>query len=187
MANRTQFSVGSCNLYNLNEPGNAIYTDSDGWPQADYDKKIEWLQRTLRDMPSDVLGFQELWHKDSLEAVFDHPDLSYYQCLVPEGHAGQKIVCGAAVRKSLLHGEPTWITNFPAEYRMMNGGDDPQSSDIAVQLDTFSRPVLHFKVKPRSNGRLISVYVVHLKSKLPSKIYYEGWYKDNKDYYKKTR
>ncbi len=185
MANRTQFSVGSCNLYNLNEPGNAIYTDSDGWPQADYDKKIEWLQRTLRDMPSDVWGFQELWHKDSLEAVFDHPDLSDHQCLVPEGHAGQKIVCGAAVRKSLLHGEPTWITNFPAEYRMMNGGDDPQSSDIAVQLDTFSRPVLHFKVKPRSNGRLISVYVVHLKSKLPSKIYYEGWYKDNKDYYKK--
>lgn len=185
MANRTQFSVGSCNLYNLNEPGNAIYTDSDGWSQSDYDKKVNWLQSTFRTMPADAWGFQELWHKDSIKSVFDHPDLADYQCLFPEGQTGQKIVCAAAVRKNILHGTPTWITDFPDEYMMMNGGDDPQSSDIAVQLNSFSRPVLHFKVKPRNNGRLISIYVVHLKSKSPSKIYYEEWYKGNKDYYGK--
>ena len=185
MAKRTQFSLGNCNLYNLNEPGNAIYTDSDGWSQEQYDKKIDWMQRTFREMPSDVWGFQELWHKDSINTVFNHPDLAGYTCLVPPTHTGQKIICGAAVKTSILHGDPTWISDFPAEYKMMAGGDDAQSSDIAVQLDTFSRPVLHFKVKPRSNGRLVSVYVVHLKSKLPSKIYYEGWYKANKDYYKK--
>ena len=185
MANRTQFSLANCNLYNLNEPGISIYSDSDGWSQEQYEKKIKWLGRTVREMESDVWGFQELWHKDSIGEVFDQSGLSDYEILVPDTHTGQKIICGAAVRKSILHGEPNWITDFPPEFKMMSGGDDPQSSNIAVQLDSFSRPVLHFKVRPRKNGRLVSIYVVHLKSKLPSRIYYEQWYKDDKDYYKK--
>jgi len=183
MAKRTQFSVANCNLYNLNEPGLPLYGGST-WSQQQYQKKIDWLQRTARELPADVWGFQELWHKDSIRKVFKSPGPTGYTLLVPPGHSGQKIVCAAAVKKSILHGDPEWITDFPAEYMMMAGGDDPQSSNIAVQLDTFSRPVLHFKVRPRGDGRLISVYVVHLKSKLPSKIYYEGWYKANSGYYK---
>ena len=31
MANRTQFAVGTFNLFNLNRPGLEIYSDKDGW------------------------------------------------------------------------------------------------------------------------------------------------------------
>lgn len=45
-----------------------------------------------------------------------------------------------------------------------------------MKIDTFSRPVLHFEVKPRTGGKRIHVYVCHFKSKGPTKIYREPWY-----------
>lgn len=59
---------------------------------------------------------------------------------------------------------------------MKSGGDDAQTSGIVVNIDSFSRPVLRFQIKPRSSGRLVTVYVAHLKSKLPTKVYKEPWY-----------
>ena len=40
--NLKQLSIGSFNLYNLNEPGLPMYTDKTGWTQAEYDRKIGW-------------------------------------------------------------------------------------------------------------------------------------------------
>jgi predicted extracellular nuclease len=111
--------------------------------------------------------------------------LADYDLLVPQNHTGQKIVCAGAVRKGLLIGDPEWIVNFPDKFTMKSGGDDAQTSDISVQLDKFSRPVLHFKIKPRANGKVISIYVVHFKSKGPTRLYREQWYRDDKDYYSK--
>ena len=177
MASRTQLSFATCNLYNLNEPGLRIYRDSDGWSQAEYDKKIAWMASALESMRSDVFGFQELWHRDSLKAAFAAAGMaSKYKLLVPSSHTGQKIICAAAVRKEILVGGPDWITDFPADFHLESGGDDTQSTGIVVNIDSFSRPVLYFKVRPRSDGRLISVYVAHLKSKLPTSIYKEPWY-----------
>ena len=36
-----QLSIGTFNLYNLNEPDLPIYTGR-GWTQAEYDLKIDW-------------------------------------------------------------------------------------------------------------------------------------------------
>ncbi len=181
MAARTQLSFATCNLYNLNEPGKAIYTDKDGWSQAEYDRKIDWMSAALQIDRADVFGFQELWHRASLASAFSAAGLaSKYRLLVPSGHAGQRIVCAAAVRKEILHGDPEWITAFPSDFRLTSGGDDAQSTGITVNVTTFSRPVLHFQIRPRSDGRLISVYVAHLKSKLPTKIYREPWYEKAK-------
>lgn len=111
---RTTVSFGTFNLYNLNEPGLKIYSDEDGWSQEEYDKKIEWLGQTLKDMQADVWGVQELWHAKSLRAAFTKAGLSSkYKLLAPTGHSGQRIVCGGAVRKDILVGTPEWITNFP--------------------------------------------------------------------------
>ncbi len=183
---RSTLSFGSFNLFNLNEPAKPMYTNKKGWSKAEYDKKIEWSSRVLKDMPADVWGFQELWHKDSLDRMFKQARLgSRYKLLVPKGHNGGRIVCGGAVRKDILLGEPEWIEKFPDNFVMQSGGDDAQSSDIAVQLDSFSRPVLHFQIKPSANKKAVHVFVCHFKSRRPSKIYYESWYKSNKDYYKK--
>lgn len=177
MAGKT-VSFTSFNLYNLNEPGLPVYTDPDGWTQAEYDLKIAWTARMLREMRADVIGFQEVWHAASVNAALQASGLdATHVALVPEGHAGQMIVCGAAVDRNILVGEPRWIAFFPEDYALKSRGDDPQAGDVDVRIRRFSRPVLHFRIKPRSTGPLVSVYVCHFKSKRPTDIFAEPWYR----------
>ncbi|MCK5665075.1 MAG: hypothetical protein KAI17_16410, partial [Thiotrichaceae bacterium] len=188
MAARTKISFATCNLYNINKPGLPIYRDRDGWDQADYDKKVAWTASILTELKSDVWGFQELWHRQALEDSFKSAGLeNKYQLLVPDNHKGQRIVCAGAVRKELLVGQPEWITKFPSKFNLNSGGDDAQSSNISVSINKFSRPILHFEIRPRKKGKVISVYVVHFKSKGPTHIYREKWYKDDNEYYAKHR
>lgn len=186
MAARKQVTFASCNLFNINLPGLPVYRDTDGWDQDAYDKKVIWTGSILSKMASDVWGFQELWHRKALHDVFKESGLrSKYELLVPKDHKGQRIVCAGAVRKEILVGDPEWIDDFPPKFTLMSGGDDAQTSDISISIEKFSRPVLHFKIRPRSKGKAISVYVVHFKSKGPTRIYLEQWYKDDKEYFSK--
>ena len=41
-----RLSIGTFNLYNLNETGLPIYTDTSGWSQAEYERKIGWTSRS---------------------------------------------------------------------------------------------------------------------------------------------
>lgn len=185
---RTKISFATCNLFNINRPGLPVYRDSDGWDQVSYDKKVAWTGSIIKNMPSDTWGFQELWHHKALEDVFNTSGLlQKYELLVPEGHDGGHIVCAGAVRKDLLVDEPEWIVDFPEKFSLTSGGDDAQSSGISVSIDSFSRPVLHFKIRPRTQGKIISVYVMHFKSKRPTDIYREKWYKDDNEYYARHR
>ncbi len=180
-----ELSFTSFNLYNLNEAGLPIYSDTNGWSVEEYTKKIDWTSFVLKVMEADVFGFQELWHKTSLEKAFTKAGLDKdFDLLVPEGHAGQKIVCAGAVRKGLLVGEPEWITDFPDTFKLQSHGDDAQTAEISVQIDKFSRPVLHFQIEPRDDREPIHVFVCHFKSKGPTKIFREGWYRDDKEKYK---
>ncbi len=172
------------NLYNINLPGLRIYADADGWDPDVYQRKLDWTRHMLVKNEADVWGFQELWHAGALQDIFDDEGLDDYALLVPEGHSGQRIVCAGAVRKDILVGEPHWIKAFPDKFILESGGDDPQTSDISVQVQSFSRPVLHFQVQPRSQSAPISVYVAHFKSKAPTKIYREGWYRAEDEYYR---
>ena len=174
---RTKLSLCTYNLYNLNEPGLPIYQDTNGWSQEEYANKIQWAADKISAMDADVWAFQELWHAASLNNVLSSSGLaSDYTLLVPSDHAGGKIICAGAVKTSILEGEPEWIDAFPDTFKLSSSGDDPQAPDIAVQIDSFSRPVLHFKIKPRSNGKVIHVYVCHFKSKGPTRIHRESWY-----------
>lgn len=177
MAGKT-LSFTSFNLYNLNEPGLPIYTDADGWSAQEYARKIAWTGRMLDEMTADVIGFQEMWHGASLNAALAASQLKdSHVALVPEGHAGSMIVCGAIVDRSILVGSPRWIAFFPQNFVLKSKGDDPQSADVEVSIRRFSRPVLHFQIKPRAKGPVVSVYVCHFKSKGPTKISRENWYK----------
>ena len=173
---RTKVSLATLNLYNLNEPGEPIYRDAAGWSQDEYDKKIEWTARNVADLAADVWGFQQLWNAQSLERVYTEADLKQtHTLLVPAEHRGS-IVCAAAVRSDILVGEARWIEDFPAEFKLSSVGDDAQTPAISVEINKFSRPVLHFEVKPRANGKRIQVYVCHFKSKRPTEIFIEPWY-----------
>lgn len=182
--NLSRLSIATFNLYNLNEPGLPIYTDKEGWSRDEYALKIEWTARQLRELNSDVFGFQELWHADSLAAAIVAADLAdEYEMVVPDDTDGAGIVCGAAVRKGLLSGEPEWISDFPEGFLLHSSGDDPQTPQIEVNIDGFSRPVLHFTIKPRKSEPNVHVYVCHFKSKGETKVYNEGWFKRDRDLY----
>lgn len=185
MQSRT-LSVATFNLFNLNLPGLPVYTDQDGWSEAEFALKISWTSQQLRQLPSDVFGFQELWHAGALTQAFEAAGLSAaYDLLVPDGATGQKIVCAAAVRKGLMTGAPEWISDFPPGFVLSAQGDDPQTPEIHVSITGFSRPVLHFTIRPREDEPEVHVYVCHLKSKAPAKVHREAWYRANVDLYRK--
>lgn len=184
--NLRQLSIGSFNLYNLNEPGLPIYTDRDGWTQAEYDLKIHWAARQLRMLKADVFGFQELWHAASLARALDAAGLAAdYDLLAPPEANGRRITCCAIVRKGLLTGVPEWIVAFPPGFVLQSSGDDPQTPQIAVNIAGFSRPVLHFTMRPREAGPDVHVYVCHFKSKGPTKVFTEAWFKADRLLYTK--
>lgn len=184
--NLRQLSIGSFNLYNLNEPGLPIYTDRDGWTQAEYDLKIDWAARQLRMLKADVFGFQELWHAASLARALEAAGLTAdYDLLAPPEANGRRITCCAIVRKGLLTGVPEWIVAFPPGFVLQSSGDDPQTPQIAVNIAGFSRPVLHFTMRPREAGPDVHVYVCHFKSKGPTKVFTEAWFKADRPLYTK--
>lgn len=184
--NLKELSFASFNLYNLNEAGRALYSDQDGWSAAELELKIDWIARQLRILKSDVFGLQELWHAAPLAAAVERAGLAgEVDLLVPAEADGRKIVCAAIVRKGLLSGAARWIDTFPAGFTLRSSGDDPQSPLIDVGITGFSRPVLHFTIKPREAEPDIHVYVCHFKSKAPAKVFNEAWFKADRTKYAK--
>jgi hypothetical protein len=177
-------SIASFNLLNLNEPGLPLYTDPDGWTQDAYDRKIDWSQRVLSRLKPQVIGFQELWHRTSLERVVASAGLAAdYDLLIPPDANGTHIVCAAMVQKGLLEGTPEWITNFPDKFILQSRGDDPQTPAISVTINSFSRPVLHFTIRPREDHDPVHVFVCHFKSKGPTKVFKEPWFNADRTAY----
>ena len=171
-------SFASFNLLNLQLPGDAIYGDTDGWDADIYQRKIDFTATTLERLDADVIGLQDLWAGAARDEALTKAGMaSDYAALVPSDHDDDKIVCAAAVRRDMLVGEPEWITDFPPEYVLKTGGDDPQQDFLEVNLSTFSRPVLHFQVQPDRRTPVIHVFVCHFKSRRPTQIWRErSWY-----------
>jgi predicted extracellular nuclease len=70
---------------------------------------------------------------------------------------------------------------------LFGSGDDPQTPAISIGLSSFSRPVLRFLIKPRTDSKVIQVYVAHLKSKMPAQVDQEEWFKADKEFFKRHR
>ncbi len=184
--NLAKLRIGTFNLYNLNEPGLPIYTDSDGWSQEEYNLKIDWTQRVIGLLRPDIFGFQEMWHPESIRRALDVAGLAQeYELLAPPDADGRRIVCAAIVRKGLVTGSPEWIVNFPEKFVLKSSGDDAQTPAITVNINSFSRPVLHFEVAPRDDHEPVHVYVCHFKSKGPTKVFRETWFQQDEETYKK--
>jgi predicted extracellular nuclease len=184
MLSRT-VSFASFNLENLNEPGLPMYRNSAGWPAPAVERKVAWTAAMLRRARADVMGFQELWHRDTLARAIEQAGMAErYALLVPDGQRGQGIVCAAAVRRDMLEGEPQWIKQFPPAFRLQSKGEDKQTAAMLVDVKQFSRPVLHFRNRPRRNQAAILVYVCHFKSKGPTSVTGDPWYKADRELYK---
>lgn len=183
--NLTSLSVATFNLYNLNLPGLPMYRDTEGWDGDQYERKVAWSARMLREVQPDVLGVQELWHADALVAVVEQAGLSEEYEVLAEPATGGRIVCAAVVRKDLLvPGSVQWISTFPDAMRLQSGGEDPQTPVVDVRIPGFSRPVLRCELRPRQDQPATVVYVCHFKSKAPTQIWREPWYNADRERYK---
>lgn len=171
-------SFSSFNLLNLHLPGKRIYRDRDGWDEDVYKRKIEFTASTFNCLGADVIGLQELWAKDALNQALQASNLAGSHTLfVPDDHRDNKIICAAAVRSDMIVNEPEWISEFPEEFVLQSTGEDPQQPDISVDLNGFSRPVMHLQVQPDPRTPVIHVFVCHFKSRRPAEIWREReWY-----------
>ncbi|MES2609925.1 MAG: endonuclease/exonuclease/phosphatase family protein [Pseudomonadota bacterium] len=184
--NFSRLGIATFNLYNLNKPGLALYGAA-GWTEEQYARKIQWTAHQLGMLKADVVGFQELWHRDCLVDALAAAGLSdTYEILAPDDATGGRIVCAAIVRKDLYAaGSAQWIKSFPEGFRLSSKGDDPQTPEISVNISGFSRPVLRFSIKPREDEPEMRMFVCHFKSKQPAQVYKEAWYQGNEALYKK--
>jgi endonuclease/exonuclease/phosphatase family metal-dependent hydrolase len=174
---RDRFGVATFNLYNLQLPGRAMNPGQHRWTEEEFAAKVAWIGAQLRSIDADIVGLQELWHHEAMERVLAaDPELEARYDLLAEPAKGRKIWCAALVRKGLLRGTPRWIEKFPPELRLESSGNDAQTPDVKVTIPHFSRPVLHFQVALREQPPLTEIFVAHLKSKLPERVYDEAWF-----------
>jgi endonuclease/exonuclease/phosphatase family metal-dependent hydrolase len=181
---RDRFSVATFNLYNLQLPGDAMNPGQHPWTDDEFARKVEWIAEQLAVLDADIVGLQELWSAEAMERVLADPALAGKYDLVAEPANGTKIVCGALVSKGLLRGTPRWVETFPPELRLESSGNDAQAPDVSVNIPRFSRPVLNFQVALREQSPLTEVFVAHLKSKLPERVYTEDWFNANEALYR---
>ncbi|MBO3094245.1 endonuclease/exonuclease/phosphatase family protein [Cellulomonas dongxiuzhuiae] len=177
-----RFTVATVNLFNLQLPGRPMNPGQAPWTESEYARKTAWLAERLRDLRADVVGLQELWHRDALVAALERADLDDDYDVVADTATGGRITCAALVRRGLLHGTPQWVADFPSAVRLhASDTHDPQAPEIDVRVRRFSRPVLRFAVAPRADRPPVEVAVVHLKSKVPTRVDREAWYRDDPD------
>jgi len=132
----------------------------------EYAAKVEWSARQIVRLDADIIGFQEIWHRDSLVDVFGQAGLADQYELITCDKAGMAV--GLAVRCPMQIQHTAWIWHFPPNLVLRKRPPfEPGQPDYCLQMDIdrFSRPVLHVEVRPYA-GHDIAVYVGHLKSKL---------------------
>ncbi len=180
-----RFSVATFNLFNLQLPGLAMNPGQKPWTRDEFDKKVSWTARQLTTLEPDIVGLQELWHRDAIGEVLTRRELADTYDLLAEPADGGRIVCAALVRKGLLRGVANWIDRFPDAVRLESSDlADPQAPAIAVAIPGFSRPVLRFSVALRDEPPLTEIFVTHLKSKLPTRVDREDWFTETPDLYR---
>jgi endonuclease/exonuclease/phosphatase family metal-dependent hydrolase len=180
-----RFSVATFNLYNFQLPGRRMNPGQKPWTKDEFERKASWISRQLRSLQPDIVGLQELWHRDAMAEVLDRHDLAESYELLAEPANGDRIICGALVRKGMRRGNPEWIDDFPDAVRLESSNPmDLQAPAISVAIPGFSRPVLRFQVALRDGLPDTEVFVTHLKSKLPTRIDQEAWFQESPETFK---
>ena len=169
---RPELKLATFNLYNLQVPGRPMYRGNT-YTQAQYDAKIDWTARMLRRIDADIIGFQELWHPDALEAAFEEAGLRAQYTIAAKLFPNS---IGTALAVKSVHDlrSKTWTKKFPSELvlkkRKPSRGSSVPDYKISVAAEYFSREILKARIKPKQGSKNppeITVFVAHLKSKLP--------------------
>jgi endonuclease/exonuclease/phosphatase family metal-dependent hydrolase len=150
--------VATCNLLNLALPGRAFYPNHDPYDDAQYQRKIDWLGRTLARLGPDIAGVQEVWDEAALKAALARSGLRMAAAVAPGAEAGAQ----GTPRVGLISRWPIEDLYSIAEFAAADAVDVPEIGRYA----RFERPVLHATVRTPA-GLPLHLVVVHLKSKRP--------------------
>ena len=176
--NQRDISFASFNLYNLQVPGEPMYSGKT-YSEDEYKEKIAWTAEKLRVLDADVIAFQELWSAQALEDAFAVAGLAdNYQLVYIGDTAWYNVAVAAAVRRPWVVQSRETHKQVPPELKLIKHELEAASDtaedvddDIAVTIDVFSRTILELTVAHDAvdNVPPLTVYCCHLKSKLPTR------------------
>lgn len=165
------FRVGTFNVYNLLLPGIDLYRGSTAFDDDEFNDKTDWIGRQLDDMEVDVVGFQEVFHRDALRAALmksqRFSDVEPVVLATNEDENPARTPAVALASKFPVL-ESQSITDIPVDARLSMPHEDGL---VDVPVTKFSRPVLKAKVQVTPT-LVVTVFVAHLKSKRAT--YLEG-------------
>jgi len=145
------FRIGTFNLQNLVLPGKSFYNNRI-FQTSEYEMKKKWTSDQIVKMNTDIIGFQEVFHKEALVETIQMTHMYPVDNIFAAGETGTDPVCGLASRFPVKKIE--FISGFPG------------SVDFDVPYRFFLRPIIKALIE-LPNGLLITVFVAHLKSKRP--------------------
>ncbi len=159
--------VGTFNLMNFMLPNTRLYGGTLQCSQDDYDRKCDWVEFMLEQMDADIVGFQELFHREAMNDVLaEMPGYQKAHLYVADESGDQP--CVALLSRYPVENVEVF-THFPQSAII---DFNPKGRDkVILPFTTFTRPVLKADIRIKEYG-VITVFVVHLKSKRG--IFYEG-------------
>ena len=159
--------VGTFNLMNFMLPGSRLYGGTLQCSQDDYDRKCDWVEFMLEQMDADIVGFQELFHREAMnDVIAEMPGYQKAHLYVANETGDQP--CVALLSRYPVENVEVF-THFP-ESAIIDFNPKGREK-VILPFTTFTRPVLKADIRIKEYG-VITVYVVHLKSKRG--IFYEG-------------
>ena len=188
------FSIGTFNVKNLALPG-AEYYRFEAYTPEEHAWKVDWLSDQLLAMDADIVAFQEIFDAAALREIVDianrkaeegnrasvpGKDRPYWRRAVFRKLYFAPYETPAVHVPNLNDGEPGErrpglgvVSRFPfiePPTAIQDLTHDPISVDLSgtdapYALTRLSRPILRARIM--AHGRPLTVFSVHLKSKLP--------------------
>ncbi|MEO9819489.1 MAG: endonuclease/exonuclease/phosphatase family protein [Paracoccaceae bacterium] len=162
-------SVATFNVKNLIGPGQSIYASSKpAYTPEEFDQKTRWIGARIAEMEADVVGFQEIWSVEALQACLVAGGVQdEYELVARDAPSRSQVQVAYAVKSGILRGDPVWHENFPDDVRFRKGQTSQSTNHMDVRIDNFSRPPLEIRIKARRGAPEIVLFNAHLKSKRP--------------------
>lgn len=172
------FHIATFNAENLLHPG-VFFAGRDrnkdrAYTQAEYDEKVAWITRILREGKAGLVGFQEQFSEVALKDVAERaglphvyaPDLKDGKNIRVVDNAEEATGPFVALASRFEIVEATSIANFPDGTRKIKLLADEAGTVVQLPLERFQRPVIRAEVQLKK-GVVATVFVAHLKSKRP--------------------
>ena len=159
--------VGTFNLMNFMLPNKPVYGGTLCYNHEEFRRKSDWVKFMLDQIDADIIGFQELFHKEALLRVIkNNPKYRKAKVYIAEETGDQPSV-------ALLSRYPVEkievFKYFPDDAVI---DFNPRGGErVILPFTTFTRPVIKADILIPHYG-ILTVFVVHLKSK--REIYYNG-------------